>query len=362
VPKPTVGFLTYDWSFGTKPLQPNGCAWYRCYLPMKQLKKDKYETAMGFPGFNEKHGFGILIPDNKAVHGWDIVVLKLLMLERAVEQVDKSIEMGQKIVVDLDDHMEGLEKSNLAYTMTSPEKNPKNNREHYLKIIEKATALITSTPFLQDFYQKKHPNKPVFLVRNGIDIERWKVRKDHSKWLPTFGWVGATPWRSNDLEILAPHFGEFLKEKHCRFHHSGSVINAPKVDQQIGIDPELFSSHPMKPIMSYPELFRKIDIGIVPLTNVDFNKAKSFIKGLEYAASGIPFIASNLPEYEYLAEHGVGRIASSQEEWIRHAEELLSPKLREKERDQNRRIIEEKFSMESRAKDWEKTFDEILAI
>ena len=362
MPRPTIGFLTYDWSFGLKPIQPNGCAWYRCYLPMQQLKKDKYESAMGMPGFSDKHGYGILIPDNKSVHGWDIVVLKLIMLEKFVEHTEKALELGQKIVVDLDDHMEGLEKSNLAYHMTSPEKNSKNNREHYFKIIEKATALTVSSPFLQKFYQEKYPNKPVYLIRNGIDLDRWKIRNDHSQWLPTYGWVGATPWRSGDLEILNPFLGEFLKERHCRFHHSGSIIKAPTVSKQISIDEKIFTSQPMKPIMSYPELFRKIDVGIVPLTDVDFNHAKSFIKGLEYSAAGIPFIASPSPEYQYLADNGVGRIANTAEEWISHAEELLSPKVRKEERLKNREIVKEKFSMDQRAKDWEEVFDLILAL
>ena len=362
MPRPTIGFLTYDWSFGLKPIQPNGCAWYRCYLPMQQLKKDKYESGMGMPGFSPEHGYGILIPDQKAVHGWDIVVLKLIMLENFVENTEKALAMGQKVVVDLDDHMEGLAKSNLAYQMTSPEKNPKNNREHYFKIIEKSTALITSTPFLKDYYQKKYPNKPVFLVRNGIDLDRWKVRNDHSGHLPTFGWVGATPWRSGDLEKLNPFFGEFIKNQHCRFHHSGSIVNAPTVAKQIGIDKSIFTHEPMKPIMSYPELFRKIDIGIVPLNKLDFNDAKSFIKGLEYTAAGIPFISSDSPEYVYLAEQGVGRIATNANEWLQHAEELLDPKVRKKEREQNRRIVQEKFSMEVRAKDWEKVFDEIITL
>ena len=360
MPKPTIGFITYDWSFGTKPVQPNGCAWYRCYLPMQQLKKDKYESGMGLPGYSDKNGFGILIPDNKAIHGWDIVVLKLIMLKRFVDDVDKAIANGQKIVVDLDDHMEGLAKTNLAYTMTSPEKNENNNRDHYYKIIEKATALITSTPFLKEFYEKKHPGKPIFLVRNGIDIDRWNVRNDHSGHLPIYGWVGATPWRSGDLEILNPFFGEFIKEQRCRFHHSGSIIKAPSVAKQIGIDSSIFSHEPMKPIMSYPEMFRKIDIGIVPLNNIEFNDAKSFIKGLEYVAAGVPFIASPSPEYVYLAENGVGRIANNKDEWLQHASELIDPKVRKKEREENRRIVKEKFSMEERAQDWEDVFQQII--
>lgn len=363
MPKPTVTFLTFDWSFALKPIQPNGCAWYRCKLPMDILKNNKeYETGFGFPGFNEKYGFGLLIPDNKAIHGWDIVILKLIMLEKVIDQIPIAKSLGQKIVIDLDDHMEGLEKSNLAYHMTSPEKNPKNNREHYLKSIEMADALITSTPFLKEFYENKHPGKPVFLVRNGIDIDRWTLKKGGGGNKPTFGWVGATPWRSGDLETLVPNFGEFIENNDLKFHHSGSIINAPTVQQQLGIPESRFTHEPMKPINSYPELFRKIDVGIVPLRHVEFNEAKSFIKGLEYGASGIPFIAQDIEEYSYLAETGVGRVAKNIDEWIEHCEQLLDPKVRHKERIKNIENIKKYHTMQQREKDWDKALKEILAL
>jgi glycosyltransferase involved in cell wall biosynthesis len=124
----------------------------------------------------------------------------------------------------------------------------------------------------------------------------------------------------------------------------------------------IFTSEPMKPIMTYPEMFRKIDVGIVPLSNVEFNEAKSFIKGLEYAAAGIPFIASPSSEYKYFAEKGVGRIANNQLEWVAHAEELLDPKIRKEERIKNRELVKEHFSMEQRGLDWEEVFDKILAL
>ena len=110
---PTACFLTYDWSFGTKPLQPNGCGWYRCYLPMKELERNGWDSAIGFPGWNEEHGFGLLVPDKKAIHGWDVIVFKLIMLESVASKMIEAKEMGQKIVVDIDDWFEGLEKTNM---------------------------------------------------------------------------------------------------------------------------------------------------------------------------------------------------------------------------------------------------------
>jgi glycosyltransferase involved in cell wall biosynthesis len=359
VSKPTVSFLTYDWTFGVKPLQPNGCGWYRCYLPMKELSNHEWESGIGIPGFNPEHGFGILIPDEKAIHGWDIVVLKLIMLERVVDQVRQAREFGQKIVVDIDDHMEGLEETNLAYKTTHPDSNPNNNRDHYLAIIEQADALITSTPFLKDFYEKKYPGKPVFMVRNGIDIDRWKIRNDHRRYLPHFGWVGATPWRSGDLETLSPFFGKFIKEKHLKFHHAGNVVNAPRASDQLGIEKNLSTIEPMKTMLNVPELYRKIDIGIVPLRDVPFNHAKSYLKGLEYAASGVPFIAQALPEYQLLADAGVGRVATTEDEWLGHMEELLDPNVRKLEREKNFELVRDNFSMKQRGYDWAEVLNQI---
>jgi glycosyltransferase involved in cell wall biosynthesis len=360
--KSTVAFLTFDWSFHIKPVQPNGCAWYRCYLPMSKLDKHGWEAGMGVPGFNEKFGYGLLVPDKKVVHGWDIIVLKLLMLKRAVEDVQKAQELGQKIVVDVDDFMEGLAETNMAYHMTDPKKHEQNNREHYFKIIELADALIVSTPFLQKFYKEQYPNKPVYVIRNSIDYERYVFRTDHAGRLPNIGWVGATPWRSNDLEQISGFLNNYLQKNRIKFHHSGSIIGSRQAWEMLGIDKKIFTHEPMQPILDYPKLFRKIDIGIVPLNDLEFNHAKSFVKGLEYAAAGVPFVASPLPAYIELAKDGVGRIAHNDDEWMAHFDELMNPKVRKEEREKNLEIIKEKHSVEARASEWDRVLKEIIEL
>lgn len=51
----------------------------------------------------------------------------------------------------------------------------------------------------------------------------------------------------------------------------------------------------------WPEYWRRLgwyDVGLAPLEANQFNAAKSWIKILEYAAMGVPFVASASPEYE----------------------------------------------------------------
>lgn len=356
----TISFLTYDWSPGTKPLQPNGCAWYRCYLPMKELEKFGWRVGMGFPRYNDDHGYGLIVAKDKAVHGWNILVFKLVMRKEIAEKVKIAQAMGQKIVVDIDDFFEGLEPTNRAYAATDPKLNPDNNRDHYIKMIYEADAVITSTPFLYDYYSQHRDN--VFLVRNGVDIQRWKRRKDMAKRNPVVGWVGATPWRSSDLEILKPYFGKYISKNKLKFHHSGHTREAPLASDQAGVKHIDSTIMPMAPILDYPKLFPPIDVGIVPLNNVPFNHAKSFIKGLEYAAAGVPFIATGLPEYQYLADMGVGRIANTPAEWEYHLNELLDPTMRKDDALVNYEVVRDVFSMEQRGKDWNEVMTRILEL
>ena len=105
-----------------------------------------------------------------------------------------------------------------------------------------------------------------------------------------------------------------------------------------------------------------MDIGLVPLNNIPFNHAKSTIKGLEYTAAGIPFIASYSPEYELLEQQGVGRVARTPEEWIHHLSELQDPKIRKEEIDKNYENLKATSTMEVRGADWDDTMNHILEL
>jgi hypothetical protein len=327
-------------------------------LPADQLNKKGWLAAVGFPGFNPQRGFGMVVPGDKAVHGWDIIVFKLLMQREVLEAMPLAKAMGQKIVVDVDDWFDGLAVTNRAHQTTDPKNSPDNNREIYAEIIMQADAVITSTPFLFDYYAAKRTN--VFLVRNGIDIERWKPRAPRLNHRIKIGWVGATPWRSGDLETLSPFIGNYLISRKIGFHHSGHTTNgAPRANTQLGIPDNISKTSPLVPIMSYPRLFEPIDIGIVPLSNIQFNHAKSYIKGLEYAAAGVPFISSYSPEYKLLADQGIGRIAYTHEDWIYHLDELRQTHIRRDEVAHNLEVLQN-FTMAKRGDDWDATMRFIL--
>lgn len=363
--KPKIAFLTFDFHWGTNPLQPNGCAWYRCFLPMQELRKNGWESTLGYPGFHPDYGLSVLIPDKKVIANWDIVVLKLIMLKNVVDRIPEAQALGQKVVIDVDDFHEGLSPTNKAYTSTDPSVNPRNNRDHYFKGMEMADALITSTPFLQNFYKNKYPNKPIYLVRNAVDLNFFNKRKDKSGSYPTVGWVGATSWRSEDLETLNPFLNNYLINNGLRFHHSGELKSmSPVASTQLKLSSNIYSSQGPTTILDYGiDMFKKIDIGLVPLNLIDFNKAKSFIKGLEYIAAGVPFIAQDIDEYRFLYEEfDMGKIAKNDEEWIAHLDYFKNEKNRKNEIEKNYLTLEKFHTMKQRGQEWDVVYKEILSL
>jgi glycosyltransferase involved in cell wall biosynthesis len=325
---------------------------------MHELKARGWEVGMGIPAWDVARGFGIRYDQQTVISGWDVVVLKLLMQRDTPHQVLQARKV-QKVIVDVDDFYAGLTPDNQAHRVTDPDFNPDRNRDHYERVIEAADVVVTSTPFLRDWYMQRHPN--VQLVRNGVDFARYTRVKDRAGWKPTLGWVGGIPWRSGDLETLAEWLPGFIAEHDLRVHHSGHLDKRPeRFWSKTGVPEHLVSTYPMRPILDYPNLFSGFEVGLVPLTDIPFNHAKSTIKGLEYAAAGIPFVAAATPEYVRLAELGIGRVASTAEEWVKHLTDLLDPAVRKREAARQRALVSQEFSITQRGQEWHAILSEVV--
>jgi hypothetical protein len=264
-------------------------------------------------------------------------------------QIELAQALGQRIVVDIDDYYEGLTPANMAYDLTSAEKNKKTNREHYKRVIELADLITVTTPFLLEHYSKQHPN--VRMVRNGVNLNQFTPRKQLNR-KPIIGWVGAVNFRNNDLEQLREWLPDFLDEHDLMFHHAGHADNAPLFEDVTGVNPNRVTRSPLVPITHYASGFQ-FDIGIVPLSDIPFNHAKSNIKGLEYVAAGIPFVASNAPEYMELAATGVGRVAWDATGWVNSMNELLDYHTRKSQARNDLNVVKEHWGIDSRIHDWQ---------
>lgn len=358
-----VGFVTLDWSQITGPdgtPSPGGAGWYRTALPAEALKRysnGEVETVIGPDcGYKEGGGLAVRTWRNEVHNDCDVIVLQRWMEETAVEATLKARAAGQIVVNDVDDWYDGLDPQNRAFWYTHPKFSPEANRNIYRKAVASSSAITVTTPFLHD--KLKRLGRPVYLLPNAIDLERWDVQDVTGQ--AKIGWVGSTGFRSRDLQELRGVLGPFLNRHDLEFVHAGAAPGLGAAGLELGVDENRTSTVSMCSIYDYPKLFEGFNVGLAPLSDVPFNHAKSAIKGLEYAASGIPFVASRAPAYMDLAHrYGVGLIAHRPKHWIRHLEHLLDEQERIELGRHARKAIAP-FDIRTAWQNWAKVYTEIL--
>lgn len=273
----------------------------------------------------------------------------------ALDRVERARADGVVIVNDVDDWFWGLHPKNAAYAATDPRRSPNSNVDIYKKILSLSSVIVTSTDFLTDQINNWWNNGPrVITIPNGVDVKSFYERRHYSGRV-VVGWAGSTAHRSGDLAILRKPFGE-LDE--VTFFHLGDHPSHPSFATEVGCSPKLLKTLPMLAPHEYPAGL-KFDIGVVPLVDIPFNHAKSNIKGLEYAAAGIPFVASPLPEYVKLSEEwGIGRLAKTSADWKRQLRALFDYDTRVAEARRQREAVVA-LSAKQQARAWDELIWEL---
>lgn len=347
-----VGYLTADWSNAFpedngRELQPGGSAWYRCHLPAAELSRNGHEAVVAEQVAASDRGLILRDQDGNDHDDIDVIVMQRIMNDAAYNLVRIAQDGGQAVVNDIDDWYWGLHESNRAYGWVMPESNPHSNLDHYRNCIEASDLVTCSTPFLAE--QLQGWGVEVELVRNAIDLDRWVAHEQEE--VPLVGWIGSTTHRSKDLETVAKPVGDFLERHDLLWYHGGWWPGSDHPYKLMDIPVERSRTARICSIYKYPNLFIPLDIGVVPLNMIPFNQAKSFIKGLEYAASGVPFVAQATDEYRLLGSSGLGRVALGEREWREHLESLVDPEVRDAEARMNLAKVEQ-FDIAERWEDW----------
>jgi glycosyltransferase involved in cell wall biosynthesis len=81
--------------------------------------------------------------------------------------------------------------------------------------------------------------------------------------------------------------------------------------QLIGVNiglPERYTHDSFVPFEQLPGRIGGYDIGIAPVADIPYNRTRSDIKVKEYAASGVPWVASPVGPYRSLGEDQGGRL------------------------------------------------------
>jgi glycosyltransferase involved in cell wall biosynthesis len=228
------------------------------------------------------------------------IICEVAILQRPAKPVTVPLieafhRMNTAVVVDLDDDFSCLHPNH-------PHAQEFRETNHHLV---KACALADMVTVTSDALAERYgPHGRVAVLPNCMPERVLELPRSSDG--STLGWSGAPHMHLGDLEVVGTGVREALERSGWHFKLVGDAQDAR---HKLG-DIELQDTGWLDMEEWYLQL-GSLDVGIVPLGDTAFNRAKSYLKGLEYAARGVPFVASDVAEYRKLAEEGLGSVVAA---------------------------------------------------
>lgn len=290
----------------------DGCSMWRIWQPFAELQRRGFTADWGW---NQDDATAML------VSRYDAVVMPRLtwnvdQKHMAETWVDLLHSRGQCLISEWDDDAFGDEIINrhVNFDETMTEEDALNHRIMARFALQLADGVTVTNQHLAAV-ARRYTDKPVHVVPNVIDLEWWRsVLAGASPRIvpsPTIGWAGGQR-PDRDAAAMARAWGRIAQKRSdvtfVVVGHQPSVISEHVPEERIR------RLHWL-PIDEYPLNFVNIDIGCCPLSSEAFNRSKSSIKALEYAAAGAAVVASPRPYSQCVINGRTGYIVESEDEW-----------------------------------------------
>lgn len=274
----------------------SACAYYRVTLPldaMRDLGGWEVETACGW--------------DERALN-YPIVIGQRIGKAEALT-LWRKLYARAKLVYETDDDMWSIDETNFRALA-----------EHTPSLLDAAAEAVrmahlttVSTEPLRRVVDAVGARSSLTL-ENHIDGRLLDVQRPRTPGMVTIGWAGGDS-HLKDMRSFERQFRRFMSSADgVEFHNIGTDFR-----------PALKISGRHTGWQSVWDYYRSIDfdIGLAPLAHTPFNDSKSHIKALEYAALGIPVIASDELPYRDFVVHGeTGYLVKRDYEWTQYLREL----------------------------------------
>lgn len=334
----------------------------------------------------EEDGTRLILMSHNQLPDADVYVLQRRMEPHWVELTRRLREQGKIVIAETDDYFLGTPSYNPAQRATQPytrsfavsydDKNQPYishikrerkyaNRDNMHQSWRAAGALTVSTPFLAEVYSRYNPN--VHVIPNYLDWEMWEgVEPQYEVNRPKLriGWMGKMKWRMGDLAILRGIIGPFLR-RHPEVEFvaagDGGTATPQQVHDFLEIPEDQRVTYSEAKFLEIADITAVMDIGLVPLEINNFNEAKSHLKGMEYAACGVPCIASPTESYRTWVDEGSnGFLARRPKDWLRHLETLVSDDELRREMGRKAREKAQRNTIQEHVGQWENLYASML--
>jgi glycosyltransferase involved in cell wall biosynthesis len=270
---------------------------YRVKTPLTELSTlDGWDATWGAPG-SDIHDYDVVIGQRIAGHSslWEALCADPNVLA----------------VYDIDDDLLNIDPANtVPYSTYAP------IRDATQRNIALADVVTAATPKLASYLESINPHTLVLpnCVPNYLPYGKRQWSSDRF----TVGWAGSM-FHHQDWSHIPQRLVEIWRQlPHVDFHMMGADYTGGAVPTRVS---------GWSTVDAY---YSRLDfnVGIAPITQTPFNERKSWIKLLEYAAHGIPAVATDAGQYPEWIEHGHnGFLVGRDSDWVDYVLALTDDEL-----------------------------------
>jgi hypothetical protein len=287
--------------------QQGGNAFYRLLLPLMAMQERGHDIV------HVVQEIGTPI-DIAPLRGCDHVQIHrpaLLYDDGAV--VTRLLDAGISVGFDEDDNIldapEGLEELTGQHWLPRS----KRNFELLLEHVHRAHVVTTPSDHLADRFEAAGA-RSVEVIDNYLPGAFNRVEAQGHDGL-VIGWHAGRE-HLLDAEALG------LRETLVRILDAHRDVLVVTVNIDLELDHERYRCEELIPIERLTQRLADFDVGLVPLADIPFNQGRSNVKAREYAAAGVPWLASPVGAYEPLGREE-GGVLVEDDGWYEALDDLI---------------------------------------
>ncbi|HEV7771965.1 MAG TPA: hypothetical protein VGO48_01615 [Conexibacter sp.] len=271
-------------------VEPSAGAAYRAELPIRALQERGHRAEFLVWDQRDEPPPLDYLRQADVVHMWRLYRAPARRLATVLR------EAGVAVVFDNDDDMTRVPKGSPAY------KEMKAAREQVaeeLSAMLKLADLVTTT-CSELAGRLRRLGGDTHVVENYVETGFLRERKLAGEGV-TIGWVAGLEHRGDLRELRLRRTLEQLLEAQPH-------VSVVSVGLDLGLQSERYTHRGTIPFPELPDTVAQFDLALAPIADVSFNRVRSNIKVKEYAAAGVPWIASPIGPYKGLGAEQGGRL------------------------------------------------------
>jgi glycosyltransferase involved in cell wall biosynthesis len=276
---------------------------YRAYQPMQVLSRQGHEIRYTERGQARFHP-SLLSSDVIHVHRfWDVE------MQRVAEQARAA---GVGVVWDNDDDVTALPRWNPHYKQFG---GPRRARvaADVQRVVCLADVVSTPSELLADQYREAGAGD-VRVHENYLPIEFRSVARPRHDGI-VIAWLAG-------LEHQTDYDRLHLRDTLLQLLDAHADLRVMSIGLGLGLPADRYEHHGLVDFLDLARTLARADIGIAPLADIPWNRARSNIKLKEYGAAGLAWLASPVGPYGGLGDKQGGRLVP-EDGWFDALDDLI---------------------------------------